>query len=165
MWGGIVVACLACLAFGAKIQIGKPWGGIYGVLLGLICVALPLTAHEGGSLTHGANYLTFFMKPHPSTRPAEPAQGVFVREILPIFEKHCIACHGAEKTKGGLRLDSLGELRKSSGTLLAKDQSELIRRITLHPDNAEAMPPDGMNPLNEKEVQAIKKWVMEGAGE
>jgi mono/diheme cytochrome c family protein len=29
----------------------------------------------------------------------------FVREVRPIFEKHCADCHGEKKQKGGLRLD------------------------------------------------------------
>ena len=29
----------------------------------------------------------------------------FVRDVRPIFEKHCYECHGAKKQKSGLRLD------------------------------------------------------------
>jgi mono/diheme cytochrome c family protein len=29
----------------------------------------------------------------------------FVREVRPIFEKHCYECHGAEKQKNDYRLD------------------------------------------------------------
>ena len=29
----------------------------------------------------------------------------FVREVRPIFEKHCFECHGEKKRKSGLRLD------------------------------------------------------------
>ncbi|MFN7343713.1 MAG: c-type cytochrome domain-containing protein, partial [bacterium] len=35
-----------------------------------------------------------------------PALAVdFVREVRPIFEKHCYECHGAEKQKNDYRLD------------------------------------------------------------
>ena len=30
----------------------------------------------------------------------------FVRDILPLFTSRCISCHGPEKQKGQLRLDS-----------------------------------------------------------
>src|SRR5687768_879102 len=33
------------------------------------------------------------------------AQVNFEKQIAPLFEKHCISCHGPEKQKGGLRLD------------------------------------------------------------
>jgi len=37
---------------------------------------------------------------------ATPALAVdFVREVRPIFEKHCYECHGAEKQKNDYRLD------------------------------------------------------------
>jgi mono/diheme cytochrome c family protein len=38
--------------------------------------------------------------------PAAP-EGVvdFVRDVQPIFEANCWKCHGAEKQKGGYRLD------------------------------------------------------------
>src|SRR4051812_24304466 len=38
---------------------------------------------------------------------AEPDRSVdFAKEIQPIFEAHCYACHGPEQQKNGLRLDS-----------------------------------------------------------
>src|SRR5215831_11798958 len=36
--------------------------------------------------------------------PAKPAD--YLREIKPLLARHCTACHGAEKQKSGLRLDS-----------------------------------------------------------
>ena len=36
--------------------------------------------------------------------PSEPRID-FVRDIQPIFEVHCFACHGPEKQKSGFRLD------------------------------------------------------------
>src|SRR5712691_2972681 len=40
--------------------------------------------------------------------PASDKKGVtYAQDIKPIFEKSCVKCHGAEKPKGKLRLDSL----------------------------------------------------------
>src|ERR1043166_6833735 len=36
----------------------------------------------------------------------------YANDIKPIFEKSCIKCHGAEKQKGKLRLDSLQAVLK-----------------------------------------------------
>jgi mono/diheme cytochrome c family protein/uncharacterized membrane protein len=165
MWGGVMVACFSTMGFSAKIQHGAIWGRVYGLFLLLICAVLPLAAHEGGSLTHGANYLTQFLKPNLPEPPAGVAKGAFATQILPIFQQHCVMCHGGDKAKGGLRLDSHAELKKADESLLNKNQSELIRRITLSPDDEEAMPPGGKNRLNEKAIQAIKDWVEMGAGE
>src|SRR5689334_19526850 len=36
----------------------------------------------------------------------DPPQAVdFVRDVRPIFAKHCVSCHGPDKQRGGLRLD------------------------------------------------------------
>ena len=35
------------------------------------------------------------------------ADEVFQKDILPILQKHCYDCHGADKQKGKLRLDTL----------------------------------------------------------
>jgi mono/diheme cytochrome c family protein len=40
------------------------------------------------------------------SRSAEPPKAIdYARDVKPIFAKHCISCHGAEKQKSGLRLD------------------------------------------------------------
>ena len=46
----------------------------------------------------------------PSAEPANPsAEGIefFEKKIRPLLADNCVKCHGAEKQKGGLRLDSL----------------------------------------------------------
>src|SRR4029434_5845169 len=41
--------------------------------------------------------------------PASDQKGVtYAKDIKAIFEKSCVKCHGAEKPKAKLRLDSLG---------------------------------------------------------
>src|SRR5689334_9355864 len=47
--------------------------------------------------------------------PASDQKGVtYAKDIKPIFEKSCVKCHGAEKPKAKLRLDSLeGSLKGS----------------------------------------------------
>ena len=38
--------------------------------------------------------------------PATTAPVEFARDIQPLLADHCVKCHGPEKQKGGLRLDS-----------------------------------------------------------
>src|SRR6266540_6353636 len=46
--------------------------------------------------------------------PASSQKGVtYTKDIKPIFDKSCVKCHGAEKPKAKLRLDSLeGALKR-----------------------------------------------------
>src|SRR5687767_12051395 len=42
--------------------------------------------------------------PPPTTRTVD-----FAKDVAPIFETHCLKCHGPEKRKGGWRVDVKGE--------------------------------------------------------
>ncbi|MEI6247837.1 MAG: c-type cytochrome domain-containing protein, partial [Verrucomicrobiota bacterium] len=44
-------------------------------------------------------------EPAPSLSPAQKAE--YAKVIQPLFEAHCVSCHGPKKEKGKLRLDSL----------------------------------------------------------
>ncbi len=59
----------------------------------------------------------------------------YTRQIKPILQSRCYACHGALKQEGGLRLDTGDTLRTGgdSGeviTITAPDDSLLIERVT-----------------------------------
>src|SRR3954465_4389874 len=91
----------------------------------------------------------------------------FTRDVRPIFERSCIKCHGAEKQKGGLRLDrgkeALSTLDSGKKTIVATkpSESELIRRV-MAVDADERMPSKGP-PLDAQEVAVLRKWIEEGA--
>jgi mono/diheme cytochrome c family protein len=97
---------------------------------------------------------------------AEPT--FFQARVAPIFDKHCVACHGAEKKKAGLRLDSF-ELAMKGGeggvVIKAGDTkgSELFRRITLPESDDEVMPSDGKPHLSAAEIKLIEFWIARGA--
>src|SRR4051794_11550141 len=95
-----------------------------------------------------------------STLAAAQERVDFEQQIRPIFQQSCIKCHGAEKQKGGLRLDrakeALGALDSGKQAIIpAKpDQSELIRRITTT-DPDDRMPPKS-DPLAANEIQLLR---------
>src|SRR5688572_2166307 len=72
----------------------------------------------------------------------------FTREIKPILEVQCLSCHGAEKPKGSLRLDTRANALKGGddGTSLIPGKpsdSPLYTSTILPPDHDDAMPPKG----------------------
>jgi|UniRef100_UPI0037847C59 hypothetical protein len=90
----------------------------------------------------------------------------FVRDVRPIFQKHCYECHGEKKQKSGLRLDIKSEAFKGGDkhapdiiASKAKD-SPLIHFVTTD-DEDELMPPKGK--LAAVEVETLTRWVNEGA--
>jgi hypothetical protein len=91
----------------------------------------------------------------------------FVREVRPIFEEHCFDCHGEDKQKSKLRLDSaVGILRGGeSGEPLfvpgASAESHLMRKVTSQ-NVKEVMPPEGQQ-LGAEQVATLRAWIDEGA--
>ena len=91
----------------------------------------------------------------------------FHNEVRPIFETTCIQCHGIEKQKGGLRLDTLENMIKGgdSGPALVVgniEESLLLERIFLPLDDDDIMPPEN-GPLSSKYQDILKRWVKTGA--
>ena len=88
----------------------------------------------------------------------------FEAKVRPILVEHCFKCHGAEKQKAGLRLDSrAGILRGSdTGPVVVPgnpDESPLIDAIG-H-DAAIKMPPKSK--LSVQAIEDLTKWVQMGA--
>lgn len=91
----------------------------------------------------------------------------FVKDIQPILQNSCIKCHGPEKQKGGLRLDSKAAALKGGKdgeviNLNHADKSDLYRRITLEPGSDDIMPSKG-DPLTKAQTDLIRDWINQGA--
>lgn len=91
----------------------------------------------------------------------------FARDIQPILQQSCVECHGPEKPKGKLRLDSKEAAFKpgkdAAAIVLGKaDASELYRRITLPADNDEVMPNKG-DRLTKAQTDLMRDWINQGA--
>lgn len=91
----------------------------------------------------------------------------FAHEIAPLLKKHCAECHAGSQQKGGLSLNSRETLLaggESGEAILVPGKSgagELLARITAA-DKDLRMPPEG-DPLTEKEIAIIKRWIDAGA--
>jgi hypothetical protein len=90
----------------------------------------------------------------------------FAKEIFPTFQE-CVKCHGPEKQKGKLRLDSRDAALKGGKTgpaFVAGDsaKSELVRRISLPKSDDDFMPSES-EPLSKEKIDLIKKWIDDGA--
>ena len=97
------------------------------ILIGLFCLGLPLAGDEKSDKKQ------------------------FETDIQPFFKKHCIKCHGPEKQKGDLRLDSLE-------TIDAVDRQELFRKVQEVIRLAE-MPPEKAKQPNEADRKILLQWL------
>ena len=88
----------------------------------------------------------------------------FESKVRPILAGRCFDCHGEEKQRGGLRLDSSEAIRAGGDTGPAIDlddptQSPLIEAI--RHEGPYKMPPKGK--LDDAEIDALTKWVRQVA--
>ena len=60
-WLGIGVAVLSIIALGIKMNIIALPSGIFKIMLGTMIGLLMATGHFGGTMTHGATYLTEYL--------------------------------------------------------------------------------------------------------
>lgn len=101
--------------------------------------------------------------------PAAKKEGVkFDSDIKPIFEKACFKCHGAEKQKGKLRVDSRDAILKGgeNGKIVEvgnSAKSSLVHAVARLDEDA-AMPPEGKaDPLTKDQIALIRAWIDQGA--
>ena len=90
----------------------------------------------------------------------------FTREIRPLFEKRCGACHGRLQQKGGLRLDAGALVRKGgkNGAVIEPGrpaESRLLQRV-LSADPDQRMPAEGA-PLEADQITLLQAWIADGA--
>ena len=91
----------------------------------------------------------------------------FRKDLKPILEVHCLSCHGAEKPKGALRLDTRENAIKGGddGTSLVPGkpaESTLYTTTVLPADHDDAMPPKGPR-LMKEETERLRLWIEQGA--
>jgi uncharacterized membrane protein len=172
MWGGIAVTAVSLLV--ASRVFARRYDGVYKAGAILLLLLIFITGHLGGTLTHGEGYLTGSLNedkaPAPVVMPSGDLQEVMVYNdmVRPLLQARCYDCHGEQKQKGKLRLDSPEALLKGgkNGHLLGKgkpEESELIKRLLLPKDNDDHMPPKKKPQLTKDQIALLHWWVEQGA--
>ena len=86
----------------------------------------------------------------------------FAKDVYPVLQRACFECHGSEKQKGDLRLDTNAALKHKSIVAGKPEQSDLLRRVALPKEDKEAMPRRG-DRLKPAEIENLKAWIAGGA--
>jgi uncharacterized membrane protein len=196
MWGGISLA--AALVFCCAVRTWNT--KLYGTALFATVCLMAWTSDQGGKLTHGEGFLTEHMPgslrlllhvppeakrrvvvnapvPAPASLPVAhgssplPASvAFFTSRVEPIFDDKCVQCHGPQKKKGKLRLDTFDYVMQGGkdGSVVKPGDlknSELYRRVTLPRDSKDAMPAEGKPGLTPAELEVVEFWIASGATE
>jgi Planctomycete cytochrome C len=100
--------------------------------------------------------------------PAHPQQAVpvtvtFTKDVRPILEAKCAACHGKDKKSGGLDVQTVASLRKGGdgGPSLVPGMPE--KSLLWDDIGGGRMPPKGKPGLTAAEKKVIQAWIARGA--
>jgi len=142
-------------------------GAIFNILLLLTAIAVIITGHLGGIITHGEQFLV----PDPTPEASQYSEntgvkGVYETAVLPVLQSKCTGCHNEKKTKGNLNMaDTLSFLKggKNGPAIVwgKPDESLLWKRIHLHPEDEYHMPPKERSQLNDQEIDILSSWIKE----
>ncbi len=167
-WLGIATAVTSVVCY----FVYQKKQGLFGLFITLLTTLIMVTGHYGGSLTHGADYLTAsFNNSTNDTKKviANIDEAVVYTDIIePILATKCYSCHGESKQKGKLRLDLPNYILQGGeeGKVLTPYQpgsSEIINRLLLPTSNEEHMPPKEKPQLTKDEVALLHWWIESGA--
>lgn len=180
-WAGVAAVVGLAIVLGLH-HLRRPHFYRFGLL-----VLLPLvsaTGHFGGDLTHGRGFLTRhapeplrrWLGETPATHPTPPSphptdplqRPVYESFVQPMLNSYCTSCHGSEKAKGGLRLDTLEAILRGGesgpGVIPGRStESPLLARIRLPMSHDEHMPPEGKPQPTTDDLSLLAWWIDTGA--
>lgn len=147
---------------------------LYPSLLSATILILIWTSHQGGSITHGGDYLTRYMpsffRSALGVHKEETASpdSFYVQQIHPVLDSKCVSCHNATSAKADLRLDTYNHIMhggKDGAVVTAgnPETSTILARVTLPANDKHFMPAEGRTPLSSQEVSLIRAWIRAGA--
>jgi uncharacterized membrane protein len=170
-WLGIAVCVFSLLMYLLyRRHVREKFMNVLAVVLILL---ITLTGHYGGSLTHGSDYISSALKGNgvgkvaiPPVPDVQQAQ-VYAQMVQPLLQNRCYSCHGSEKQKGKLRLDTRDFILKGGeeGPVLivgSVEESALIKRLLLPISNEDHMPPKEKPQLTAEEIALLQWWVSNG---
>jgi uncharacterized membrane protein len=177
-WTGFAVAA-GCAGTFLLSWLSRPW--VHRLSLLATLAVLMVASHLGASITHGRDFLTQFAPaplrallggngepPVVGLKPDLIQQPVFGALIQPILQRRCSACHGSQKRKGDLSMETYESLLKGGkdGPVLIAGkplESPMIHRLLLPPEDEDHMPPAGKPQPTLAEIVALQWWIDCGA--
>lgn len=98
-----------------------------------------------------------------AVEPTKPQLEFFEKTIRPLLTEKCHRCHGAEKQKSGLRLDTKDGFLAGgeSGPAFNADKPEDSLLLDAVRYGRFQMPPD--RKLADDEIKSIEQWLKSGA--
>jgi uncharacterized membrane protein len=87
----------------------------------------------------------------------------FRKDVYPIFENHCLSCHGPQKQLAGFRVDRKEDFFSSGAPLIIPGQSSTSPLIEIVSGTKIDMPMANVHKLSGHDVALLKTWIDAGA--
>jgi len=90
----------------------------------------------------------------------------FVKDVEPIFQQHCIDCHGPDEQESQFRLDRLSTMLAGGNSgepavVPGEPGKSFLLKLIHRKEPGMEMPPD--DPLSSHEIDRIERWIAGGA--
>lgn len=148
----------------------------------LIFIAISITGHLGGNITHGSDYLTEPLPPSVKqflairsenqkeiNIPEENWESTILYSdvVEVILSNKCYSCHGEKQNKGELSLHTQEAIEAGgeNGAVLIPgntEESKIYQYLILPEDDDLHMPPKDKTQLEKHEIEIIRAWVEKG---
>jgi WD40 repeat protein len=92
----------------------------------------------------------------------------YYKEVRPIFQQHCQGCHQPAKAEGGYVMTGFADLfhkteRDNFGVVPGKPDKSAVYQQIIPQAGKKAEMPRGKDPLSDREVKIIQRWITQGA--
>lgn len=92
----------------------------------------------------------------------------YLRDVKPILQAKCYACHGALRQRGALRLDTADLIKKGGDSgpaiVVGKSTESLLIEYVSSEGGAPYMPPEGeAEHLSAEQIALLSRWIDQGA--
>ena len=105
--------------------------------------------------------------PWPDKEPLKAIRRIsFEKDVKPILEFNCVACHREDFAKGKLRLDVREQAFKHEGAIVPfkAEKSDVYTSTIVPKDDENLMPPANKGgPLPKETTDILKEWINQGA--
>lgn len=164
-WMAIALTVVSIIIFFAKNTKQAILAKLYFPLFIAVNIMLILAGHWGGSMTHGADFLTKPVASKTSDITNVEEAVVYHDIIQPIFEAKCVSCHNSKKAEGNLLLTTQAEILAGGDTGNPLDSVPdfgkplMAHRVALPLEDEEHMPPKGKVQLTSNEIALLNWWL------
>ncbi len=81
----------------------------------------------------------------------------FERDVFPIIDASCVRCHGAERQKGGVRLDTLADVREF--IVAGEPERSLLIEVVEHDPSHPMHMPRNEESLSAEAIATLRAWI------